>query len=79
MKFKRENEKGEASKIKTGFIISSHAVKTIMLTCTKLTAPPHYTSSLSFSLPNPSKYLPSLIKNFRDNIQKPPRGSHLLR
>jgi len=78
-KTKRENEKVEESKIKTDLIISSHAVKTIMLTRTKLTVFPRYTSSLSFSLPNHSKYLTSLIKKYRDDIQKPPKGSHLLR
>ena len=66
-------------KIKTCLIISSHAVKTIMLTRTKLNVPPRYTSSLSFSLPNHSKYLTSLIKKFRDDIKKPPKGSHLLK
>jgi len=72
MKTKRENEE---SKIKIGLIISSHTVKTIMLTHTKLTAPPRYTSSLSFSLPNHSKYLTSLKKKYRDDIQKPPKDS----
>jgi len=62
-----------------GFIISSHAVKRIMLTRTELVVPPMYTSSLSFSLPNHFKYLSSLIKMFRDDIQKSPKGSHLLR
>jgi len=61
-----------------GLIISSHALKTITLTRTKLTTPPRYTS-LSFLLPNHSKYLISLIKKFRGHIQKPLKGSHLLR
>ena len=34
---------------------------------------------LIFSLPNDSKCLTSLIKNFRDDLQKPPKGFHLLR
>jgi len=50
-----------------------------MLTHTKLTAPHRYTSSFSFSLPKHSKYLTSLIKKFRDDLQKPLKGSHLLR
>jgi len=37
MKTKRENEKDEEKKDKTGIIISPHAVKTIMLTRTKIT------------------------------------------
>jgi len=77
MKTKRENEKIEESKM--GLIISSHAIKTIMLTHTKLTAPLRYTSSFRFSLPKHSKYLTSLIKKFRDDLQKPPKGSHILR
>jgi len=43
------------------------------------TAPPRCSSSLSFSLPNDYKYFTSLINNFRDDIQTPPKGSHLLR
>jgi len=77
MKTKRANEKGEESK--TGIFISSHAIKTIMLTHTKLIVPPRYTFSFSFSLPKHSKYLTSLIKNFRDDLKKPHKGSHLLR
>ena len=68
LKTKRENENGEESKIKTGLIIPSHVVKTIMLTRAKLIAPPRYTSSLSFSLSNHSKYFTSLIKKYRDDI-----------
>jgi len=79
LKTKRENEKGEESKIKTGFIVSSPAVKTIMLTRIKLIPPPRYTSSLYFSLPNHSKYLTYLIKKYRDDIKKLSKGSHLLR
>jgi len=73
-----ENEKGEESGIKMGLIISSPAVKTIMLTRAKLTASYVY-FFLFFLLPNHSKYLISLIKKFRDDLQKPPKGSHLLR
>jgi len=36
-------------------------------------------SSFSFSFPNNSKYLTSLIKKFRDDLQRPPKGSTLLR
>jgi len=69
MKTKRENEKYKERKDKTGIITSPHAVKTIMLTCTKIqTTPQRYSSSLSFSLPNHSKYSTSLIKKFRDFI-----------
>ena len=60
-------------------MISSHAIKIIMLTHTKLIVPPSYTSSFSFWLPKHSKYLTSLIKKFRDDLQKPLKGSHLLR
>jgi len=51
MKIKRENEKDEERKNKIGIIITSpHAVKTIMLTCTKIqTTPQRYFSSLFFS------------------------------
>ena len=50
-----------------------------MLTHAKLIAPPRYTSSFSFSFTNHFKYLTPLIKKFRDDLQKPPKGSHLLR
>jgi len=43
------------------------------------TSPQRCFSSLSFSLPKHSKYLTYLIKKFRDDIQKPPKGYHLLR
>jgi len=80
MKTKRKNEKDEERKDKMGIITSPHAVKTIMLTCTKLqTAPQRYSSYLSFSLLNHSKYSTSLINKFRDDIHKPPKGFHLLR
>jgi len=80
MKTKRKNEKGEESKIKISLMISSHVVKTIILTCTKIQTIPHrYSSSLSFSSPNHSKYLTSLIKKFRDDIQQPPKDFHLLK
>ena len=36
-------------------------------------------SSLYFSLPKHSKYLTYLIKKFRNDIQRPPKGYHLLR
>jgi len=74
---KRENENREENK--TGFNISSHAIKNIMLTHTKLTTPPRYSSSFFFSLLDKSKYLTSWIKKFRDEIQTPLKGSHLLR
>jgi len=77
MKTKRENETREESKM--GLNISSHATQTIMLTHTKLTVPPRYTSSFSFSLLDNSKYLTFWVKKFRDEIQTPPKGSHLLR
>jgi len=77
MKSKRENEKREESKM--GLDIGSHAIKTIMLTHTKLTASPRYTSSFSFLLLDNSKYLTSWIKKYRDEIQTPSKGSHLLR
>jgi len=67
-KTKRENEKEEESN--TGLIL---------LTRTKITAPTRYTSSFSFSFPNNSKYLTSLIKKFRDDLKKPLKGSTLLR
>jgi len=44
-----------------------------------ITSPQRCFSSLSFSLPKHSKYLTYLIKKFRDDTQKPPKGSHLLR
>ena len=56
-KAKKENEKEEESK-----------VGLILLTRTKITAPPRYTSSFSFSFPNNSKYLTSLLKKFRDDL-----------
>jgi len=74
MKTKRENEKEKEKERKdeTGINTSPHTGKTIMLTHTTIqTAPPMCFSSLSFSLPNDSKYLTSLIKNFRDDIQTP--------
>ena len=73
-------KKDKERKDKTGINTSPHVVKTIMLTHTKIHfAPPRCSSSLSFSLPNDSKYLTSLIKNFRDDIQTPRKDSHLLR
>jgi len=50
-KSKKTNEKEEESK-----------VGLILLTPTKITTPPRYTSSFSFSFPNNSKYLTSLVK-----------------
>jgi len=67
-KAKRENEKEEGSK-----------AGLILLTCTKITAPLRYTSSFSFSFPNNSKYLTSLLKKFRDDLQKPLKAYSLLR
>jgi len=67
-KAKKENEKEEESK-----------VGLILLTPTKIAAPPRYTSSFSFSFPNNSKYMTSLLKKFRDDLQKPPKGYPLLR
>jgi len=46
MKTKRENETREESKMDLN--ISSHAIKIIMLTHTKLTTPPMYTSYFLF-------------------------------
>jgi len=80
MKTKRENEKDKERNDKTSINTSPHVVKTIMLSRTYIqTAPPRCSSSLSFSLPIYSKYLTSLIKKFMDEIQKPSKGSHLLR
>ena len=80
MKTKRENKKNKERKDKMGINTSPPFVKTIMLTRTKIqTAPPRCSYFLSFSLPNHSKYLTSLIKKFRDDIQKPHKDSHLLR
>jgi len=80
MKIKRENEKDEERKKKSDIIISPHTVKTIMFTRTKLQiASTRYTSSLSFSSPNHSKYLTYLTKKFRDNVHNPHKGFHLLR
>ena len=64
IKTKIENEKEEESK--TGIILLTHM---------KITVSPRYTSSFSFSFPNNSKYLTSLIKKFRDDLQKPSKGS----
>jgi len=44
-----------------------------------ITSPQRCFSSLSFSLPKHSKYLTYMIEKFRDDIQKPPKGYHLLR
>jgi len=80
MKTQRENEKDEEIKDKTCIIISPHAVKTIMLTCTNIHNAPHmYFSILSFSSPNHSNHLTSLTKKFGDDIQKRLKGFHLLR
>jgi len=68
IKTKRENEKTEESK--KGLIL---------LDLTKITAPSWYTSSFFFSLPKVSTYLPSFLKNFRNDFQTPPKGFHLLR
>ena len=65
---KKENEKEEESK-----------VGLILLTYTKISAPPRYTYSFSFSFPNNSKYLTSLLKKFRDDLQKPHKGYPLLK
>jgi len=80
MKTKGENEKYKERKDKTGINTTPHVVKTIMLTRIEIqTTPPRCSFSLSFSLPNDSKYLTSLIKKFRDDIQIPSKGSYLLR
>jgi len=79
-KKKRENEKDKERKNETGINTSPHTAKTIMLTRTTIqTTPRRCSSLLSFLLPNDSKYLISLIKNFKDDIQTPLKGSHLLR
>jgi len=67
-KAKRGNEKEEESK-----------AGLILLTRTKITAPLRYTSSFSFPFSNNSKYLTSLLKKFRDDLQKIPKGYPLLR
>jgi len=67
-KAKKENEKEEESK-----------VGLILLSPTKITTPPRYNSSFSFSFSNNSKYLTYLLKKFRDDLQKPPKGYPLLR
>jgi len=61
IKTKRENEKSEQSK--KGFIL---------LDLPKIIAPSRYTSSFSFSFPKVSTYLPSFLKNFRDDFQTHP-------
>ena len=79
-KTKRENEKDKYRKEKPGNNTSPHTTKTIMLTRTKMqTAPQKCSSSLSFSLPNKSKYLTSCTKKFWNAIQTPIKGSYLLR
>jgi len=65
---KNENEKTKESK-----------KSLILLDLTKIIAPSWYTSSFSFSLPKVSTYLPSFLKNFRNDFQTPPKGFHLLR
>jgi len=62
-KTKSENERENEGQENTGII----------------TSPQRCFSSLSFSLPKHSTYLTYLIKKFRDDIQKPPKGYHLLR
>ena len=80
MKTKRENEKDKERKDKLGHNVSPYTTKTSMLTHAGLqTAPPSCSSSLSFKLPNKSKYWTSWTKMFWDEIQTPPKGSHLLR
>jgi len=80
MKNKRENEKDNERTYKSGHNISPYTTKTIMLTHVGLqTAPPRCSSSFSFSLRNKSKYLTSGTLKFWDEIQTPPKGSHLLR
>jgi len=70
IKTKRENEKAEESK--KGLIL---------LDLTKIIVPSRYTAFFFFffSLPKVSTYLPSSLKNFRDDFQTPPNGFHLLR
>jgi len=80
MKTKRENEKEKERKDKPSHKISSSTTKSILLTSAMLpTEPPRCPSSLSFSLPKVSIYSPSLLKNFRNDFQTPPKGFHLLR
>jgi len=76
MKTKRENEKDKERKDTTGINTSPHVVKTIMLTRAEIQIAPPISSSLSFSFPSHSKYLTSLIKKFRDDVQKPRKDSH---
>jgi len=80
IKNKRENEKDRERKDKSGHYISPYTAKTIILTRVGTqTAPPRCSSSLSFSLPNKSKYLTSWTNKFLDANQTPPKGSHLLK
>jgi len=80
MKNKREKEKVKERTDKSGRNISPYTAKRIMLTSVGMqTAPPRCCSSLSFSLPNKSKYLTSWTKKFWDAIQTPSKGFHLLR
>jgi len=80
MKNKRENEKYKERKDKTDHNISPYTTKTIMLIRVGTqTAPPRCSSSLSFLLPNKSKYSTFWTTKFWDAIQTSPKGSHLLR
>jgi len=63
IKTKSDNEREKEGQDKMGLIPSSQ----------------RYFSSFSFSFPNNSTYLTSLLKKFRDDPQKPPKGSTLLR
>jgi len=77
---KKKNQKDKERKDKLGQNILPYTTKAIMLTCSRTqTAPPRCSSSLYFSLPNKSKYLTSWTKNFWNEIQTHPKGSHLLR
>jgi len=68
IKTKRENEKAEECK-----------KSLILLDLTTIIVPSRYASSFSFSSPKVYTYLPSFLKNFRDDFQTPPKGFHLLR
>ena len=67
-KDKNTNEKQE----------ESHVGLTL-LTPTQITKPLRYTFFLSFSFPNNSKYLTSLLRKFRDVFNIPPKSFPLLR
>jgi len=69
MKRKRENGKdGENNQIKTGLIISPHAVKTGNVGPPKNKYPTKYSPSFSFPCTNSSEYLKYLLEKFGDDL-----------